>query len=235
MTSSGVTGVCGSGIIDVVAEMFLAGLIDADGTICGELAARTRAHRRRRPHVLLRAARRRRHPADDHPERRAGDPARQGRAARRHRPARRARRLAGGHRHPPGRRVRRPHRPCPRDGARSGARLPGRGRAVGRQRRRRRRRAGAAVAPAAGRDGGRRAPGHQDRDRHRAAVPGAVRRGDGASARHEPVAEPGDRGRPSRSRHPMRRVAGAVAVGSAPNRRPTPRTAVPKSVMEDVS
>ena len=39
--SSGVTGVCGSGIIDVVAEMFLAGLIETDGTISGEMATRT--------------------------------------------------------------------------------------------------------------------------------------------------------------------------------------------------
>jgi uncharacterized 2Fe-2S/4Fe-4S cluster protein (DUF4445 family) len=36
-----VTGVCGSGIIDAVAEMFLAGIIDADGTIRGELTGRT--------------------------------------------------------------------------------------------------------------------------------------------------------------------------------------------------
>jgi uncharacterized 2Fe-2S/4Fe-4S cluster protein (DUF4445 family) len=35
------TGVCGSGIIDAVAEMFLAGIIDSDGTIRGELAPRT--------------------------------------------------------------------------------------------------------------------------------------------------------------------------------------------------
>jgi uncharacterized 2Fe-2S/4Fe-4S cluster protein (DUF4445 family) len=41
VASSGVTGVCGSGIIDVVAEMFLAGLIDADGTIRGAMAERT--------------------------------------------------------------------------------------------------------------------------------------------------------------------------------------------------
>jgi uncharacterized 2Fe-2S/4Fe-4S cluster protein (DUF4445 family) len=41
VASSGVSGVCGSGIIDVVAEMFLAGLIDADGTIGGGMAART--------------------------------------------------------------------------------------------------------------------------------------------------------------------------------------------------
>jgi len=39
--SIGVTGICGSGIIDVVAEMFLAGIIDRDGVIRGELAART--------------------------------------------------------------------------------------------------------------------------------------------------------------------------------------------------
>jgi len=37
----GVTGICGSGIIEVVAEMFLAGVIDADGVVRGELAARS--------------------------------------------------------------------------------------------------------------------------------------------------------------------------------------------------
>ena len=39
--STGVTGVCGSGIIDAVAEMFLSGIIDADGTIRGELVTAT--------------------------------------------------------------------------------------------------------------------------------------------------------------------------------------------------
>ena len=34
----GVTGICGSGIIEVVAEMFLAGIIDSDGVIQGKLA-----------------------------------------------------------------------------------------------------------------------------------------------------------------------------------------------------
>jgi uncharacterized 2Fe-2S/4Fe-4S cluster protein (DUF4445 family) len=38
---TGVTGICGSGIIDVVAEMYLAGVIDADGVVQGELASRT--------------------------------------------------------------------------------------------------------------------------------------------------------------------------------------------------
>jgi uncharacterized 2Fe-2S/4Fe-4S cluster protein (DUF4445 family) len=37
----GVTGICGSGIIEVVAELFLAGVVTADGVIDGSLAART--------------------------------------------------------------------------------------------------------------------------------------------------------------------------------------------------
>ncbi len=36
-----ITGICGSGIIEVVAEMMLTGIISADGVIDGELAART--------------------------------------------------------------------------------------------------------------------------------------------------------------------------------------------------
>jgi uncharacterized 2Fe-2S/4Fe-4S cluster protein (DUF4445 family) len=37
----GVTGICGSGIIEAVAEMFLAGIISEDGVIDGSLAARS--------------------------------------------------------------------------------------------------------------------------------------------------------------------------------------------------
>ena len=37
----GVTGICGSGIIEAIAELFLAGVITADGTIDGSLAVRT--------------------------------------------------------------------------------------------------------------------------------------------------------------------------------------------------
>jgi len=37
----GVTGICGSGIIEALAEMFLTGIISADGVIDGALAART--------------------------------------------------------------------------------------------------------------------------------------------------------------------------------------------------
>jgi uncharacterized 2Fe-2S/4Fe-4S cluster protein (DUF4445 family) len=37
----GVTGICGSGIVEVIAELFLAGVVTADGIIDGGLAART--------------------------------------------------------------------------------------------------------------------------------------------------------------------------------------------------
>ncbi|MES1239370.1 MAG: ASKHA domain-containing protein, partial [Chloroflexota bacterium] len=38
---TGVTGICGSGIVEVLAELFLAGVITADGTIDGSLAVRS--------------------------------------------------------------------------------------------------------------------------------------------------------------------------------------------------
>lgn len=38
---TGITGICGSGIIEVIAELFLAGVISADGVIDGALAARS--------------------------------------------------------------------------------------------------------------------------------------------------------------------------------------------------
>lgn len=40
MSGSGVTGICGSGIIEVVAEMYLAGVISTDGVVDGQLAER---------------------------------------------------------------------------------------------------------------------------------------------------------------------------------------------------
>ncbi|HXI46736.1 MAG TPA: ASKHA domain-containing protein, partial [Candidatus Acidoferrales bacterium] len=39
--ATGVTGVCGSGIVEVIAELFLAGVITADGVIDGRLAERS--------------------------------------------------------------------------------------------------------------------------------------------------------------------------------------------------
>ena len=41
VAATGITGICGSGIIDVIAEMYLAGVIDQDGVIQGALAERT--------------------------------------------------------------------------------------------------------------------------------------------------------------------------------------------------
>src|ERR1700726_3080473 len=37
----GITGICGSGIIEVIAEMYLAGVINQDGVVDGQLAARS--------------------------------------------------------------------------------------------------------------------------------------------------------------------------------------------------
>ena len=41
IASGGITGVCGSGIIEVIAEMYLAGIINQDGVIDGRLSARS--------------------------------------------------------------------------------------------------------------------------------------------------------------------------------------------------
>ena len=41
VAATGVTGICGSGIIEAVAELYLAGVVTADGVIDGALAART--------------------------------------------------------------------------------------------------------------------------------------------------------------------------------------------------
>jgi uncharacterized 2Fe-2S/4Fe-4S cluster protein (DUF4445 family) len=41
VAETGITGICGSGIIEVVAELFLAGVVTPDGVIDGSLAART--------------------------------------------------------------------------------------------------------------------------------------------------------------------------------------------------
>src|SRR5450755_2069907 len=40
-SASGITGVCGSGIIEVIAEMYLAGIINRDGVLDGRLSARS--------------------------------------------------------------------------------------------------------------------------------------------------------------------------------------------------
>ena len=84
VADTGITGICGSGIIEVVAELFLAGVVTEDGVIDGALAART-------PRVvpdgrtfsyILHAGEEGTAAGPthrDHPERRPGDPAGQGR------------------------------------------------------------------------------------------------------------------------------------------------------------
>ena len=52
-----ITGICGSGIIEVIAEMMLAGIISADGVVDGSLA-REPPGSTRRPDVHLPSARR---------------------------------------------------------------------------------------------------------------------------------------------------------------------------------
>ncbi|MBV8740505.1 MAG: ATP-binding protein, partial [Sinobacteraceae bacterium] len=41
VAETGITGICGSGIIEVIAEMYLCGIINQDGVVDGELAARS--------------------------------------------------------------------------------------------------------------------------------------------------------------------------------------------------
>ena len=41
VADTGITGICGSGIIEALGEMYLTGLITADGVIDGSLASRT--------------------------------------------------------------------------------------------------------------------------------------------------------------------------------------------------
>lgn len=75
--STGVTGICGSGIIEIIAEMFLAGIIDSEGTIRGELAERNPrivADGRTFSYVLCGAV-------NSKPDEAANDPALQGASA----------------------------------------------------------------------------------------------------------------------------------------------------------
>ncbi len=57
IAQTGVTGICGSGIIEAIAEMYLAGIINQDGLMDGALAARTdriEAHKRTFNYVIRR-------------------------------------------------------------------------------------------------------------------------------------------------------------------------------------
>ena len=203
-----VTGVCGSGIIEAIAELHLAGILTTDGTIDGALAARSPrivTDGRTFSYVLSDGE-----PLlTDHAERHPPDPAREGRPPRGLHAALRALRDRPRRPHPARRRVRQPHRPRPRARARPRPRLRPRQRHLRRQRRRHRRPDRAARPLRARRDRGGRAAGREDRDRRRAALPGALRRRDGDSARHRPLRAA------ARGRH----------AAAAPRRRSEPRAA----------
>ena len=181
-----VTGICGSGIIEAIAEMRLAGLLDASGLIgSAEQTGTARCVPQGRTHAYrlhgdilvtqgdVRAiqlaqvrALRRRPPAD-------------GRVRHRHRRPHRARR-----------RLRRPHLAEARHGPRHDPRLRPRPRHLRRQRRRHRRphRAPQRRRPPRGRGAGH--PHPQGRDRDRAALPGAFRRRQRHPARDRPLPPP---------------------------------------------
>ena len=215
---TGVTGICGSGIIEVVAELYLAGIITADGVIDGARRGAHGARRVGRPDVQLRpACARRRWPTDPgDPERRSRDPARQGRALCRGPAAHGSPRDRDRRRGPAGRRVREPDRPAPRDGPGARPRLRSRPREGRRQRGRHRRVDRPVVRRRAARDRGRRSPRREDRNGGRAAVPGALRGGDG---------DPAPDGREPQSRagrHPARPAHHRGSRWRCPGRTPPP-------------
>ena len=204
-----VTGVCGSGIIEAIAEMHLAGILTTDGTIDGLARDALAPDRHRRAHVLVPPLRRRAL-AHDHAERRPADPARQGRPPRGLHVALRALRDRAGRPDPARRRLRQPHRPGARARARPRPRLRPGPRHLRRQRCRHRGPDRAARPLRPRRDRGRRAAGREDRDRRRAALPGAVRGRDGDPARHRPV-RAASRRRPTPAAPCCRRVGGPPA------------------------
>ncbi len=135
------TGICGSGIIEAVAELFLAGLLTPNGRfVRGVRSARML---REGPHARVRArlarAERHRQPDRHHRRRRARHPAGQSGALLRGEASDGALRDAAGRSNRAGRSVRELHRPAPRNGARDDPRLRPGARREHRQRRRRRR------------------------------------------------------------------------------------------------
>ena len=173
-----VTGICGSGIIEVVAEMYLAGILDEDGVIRGEAGhrsdrvvedGRTFAYVLHRGDIEVRVTQ----------NGRAGHSARQSGALRRSTAADGSARRGARRSHPAGGCVREPHRRQVRDGARAGAGLRPGARHLGRERRRHRCADRVARSERAVRDRAHGAPHREDRDRRRAALPDALRRSDG--------------------------------------------------------
>jgi uncharacterized 2Fe-2S/4Fe-4S cluster protein (DUF4445 family) len=53
LSNTGVTGICGSGIIEVVAEMYLAGVVSTDGVVDGALEGKNEPDQKRRADLVL--------------------------------------------------------------------------------------------------------------------------------------------------------------------------------------
>ena len=121
--ATGITGICGSGIVEAIAEMFLSGIVTADGVIDGGLAAEVGPRNRGGAHVRLRALARRRR-ATRHADRCTRHPACQGRALRRRAAADGQARGGAGRPDQAGWRLRQPHRPQVRHDHRPDPRLP---------------------------------------------------------------------------------------------------------------
>ena len=208
----GVTGICGSGVIEIIAEMFLCGILTEDGVIDGALAQKTpRVEAVGRTFAYLlhegRAA-----PANL-PDRRARHSTRQGRALRGRETAAGALWRGGARTGDAGRRFRQPYRCDLCDDARPDPRLrPDQGRG-GRQCGRRRRADRPAQSGRAKRNRGGRAPRRKDRNRDRAALPGPFRRRDGAAQqdRRLPQSGAGDRTAGARERGGRARTPTAPA------------------------
>ena len=130
----GVTGICGSGIVEVIAELFLAGRHHRGRRHRRGAGGAHAAGRRGRTDLQLRPQRERQRRAAHrrHAERRPRHPAREGRALRGRPAADGPPRRRDGRRDPARRRVRQPDRHDPRDDPRAHPRLRSRPRRAGR-------------------------------------------------------------------------------------------------------
>ena len=211
-SATGVTGICGSGIIEALAEMYLAGILLADGTIAGTGSGPDRTNCRGGADLPLSAPPGR--AGDLHPsERRARHSACQGGADGRRAAAHGPLRDRDGRPDRADRRLRQPYRPALRHGARHDPRLPA-GEGIRRGQRRRHGRADRAARLRGARgDRGRGARGREGGDRRRARVSAPLRRRHGDPPRH------GDLRPPAAARHSAR-CRGSTGTGRPPPQSP---------------
>ena len=189
---SNVTGICGSGIIEVIAELFLAGVIDSDGVMrpqSPEVHAGSDLTGRTYSYLLVGGP-----PDRDHPERCPRDPTGEGGVVCRGPSADGLLRRRQGRPDPAGGSLREPYRSALRDDPRHDPRLSARPGFLGRQCRRGGGDDGSAVRGRQDRDRGGGSKGGKGGDGGGAAVPGAFRVGDGDTAQDRHVHRTGEGG-----------------------------------------